>query len=78
MSIHSLQDVITVFSKGASNRATSSTNINEHSSRSHLIIQIDVVTQIDQGMPVKGKLYLVDLAGSEKIAKSGVKGNSYR
>jgi len=46
-------------------RTSSSTNLNDRSSRSHLII----IIQIDEG-----NLYLVDLAGSERIHKSGVQG----
>ena len=65
---------MTIFSKGASNRATAATNLNEHSSRSHLIIQINVTSQHESGIPTNGKLFLVDLAGSERVLKSGVTG----
>ena len=74
MPVHSLQDVMTVFSKGTSNRATASTNLNERSSRSHLIVQVDVTTQRGGEMPVRGRLNLVDLAGSERVGKSGATG----
>lgn len=72
--VSSLNDVMTIFSKGASNRATAATNLNEHSSRSHLIIQINVTSQHESGIPTSGKLFLVDLAGSERVLKSGVTG----
>jgi len=74
MTVNSLQDVMNVFSRGASNRATASTNLNEHSSRSHLIVQVDVTTTRGSDMPVRGRLNLVDLAGSERVGKSGVTG----
>lgn len=74
MPVHSLQDVMSVFARGTSNRATSSTNLNEHSSRSHLIVQVDVTTQRGAEMPVRGRLNLVDLAGSERVGKSGATG----
>jgi kinesin family protein C2/C3 len=67
--VHSLQDVMSVFSRGTANRATASTNLNEHSSRSHLIVQVDVTTQRGSDMPVRGRLNLVDLAGSERVGK---------
>lgn len=46
----------------------SSSDMNEHSSRSHSIFLINVKqenTQTEQKL--SGKLYLVDLAGSEKV-----------
>lgn len=72
--VNNLDEVRAIFAKGAKNRATSSTNLNEHSSRSHLIIQIDVIIQSSQESTIKGKLFLVDLAGSERINKSGATG----
>lgn len=46
-------------------------DMNEHSSRSHSIFQINVKqenTATEQKL--SGKLYLVDLAGSEKVGKA--------
>lgn len=50
--------------------------MNEHSSRSHSVFQIQV-EQENQGTQKKltGKLYLVDLAGSEKVSKTGAEGS---
>ena len=62
--VKSLQDVMEVFSKGSANRATASTCMNEHSSRSHLILIVHVTTVLGDGPPMKGKLHLVDLAGA--------------
>jgi hypothetical protein len=72
--VASIEEVMAVFSKGTANRATSSTNLNEHSSRSHLIILVEVTTRVGTESAVKGKLHLVDLAGSERVGKSGVTG----
>lgn len=72
--VSSLQDVMEVFGQGSSNRATTTTNLNERSSRSHLILTVTVTTTLGDGAPVRGKLNLVDLAGSEKVSKSGVSG----
>uniref|UniRef100_A0A8C7ZMX1 Kinesin-like protein n=1 Tax=Oryzias sinensis TaxID=183150 RepID=A0A8C7ZMX1_9TELE len=50
-------------------------DMNEHSSRSHSIFLINIKqenTQTDQKLT--GKLYLVDLAGSEKVGKTGAEG----
>jgi kinesin family protein 5 len=49
-------------------RHVAETRNNSSSSRSHLILTV----QIHQG----GKLNLVDLAGSEKVAKTGAKGET--
>lgn len=59
-------------------RATTSTNLNEHSSRSHSILIVHVTTTSDNGVPITGKLYLVDLAGSERMDKSGVTGQAMK
>lgn len=72
ISVSSAQEAIAVFQQGARQRATASTNLNEHSSRSHLVIQLDVV--VEQETAVRGRLLLVDLAGSERVSKSGVTG----
>ncbi|XP_036822021.1 kinesin-1 heavy chain isoform X3 [Oncorhynchus mykiss] len=61
--------------EGKSNRHVAVTNMNEHSSRSHSIFQINVKqenTATEQKL--SGKLYLVDLAGSEKVSKTGAEG----
>ena len=74
----SLADVMEVFAKGSNNRATTSTNLNEHSSRSHLIMLIEVSTAQGDSPPVRSKLFLVDLAGSERVGKSGVTGQAMK
>lgn len=59
----------------ASNRSVGKTNMNEHSSRSHLILTITIKSKNPESdEPVYSKLHLVDLAGSERLAKSGVEG----
>ncbi|CAM9810354.1 unnamed protein product, partial [Ectocarpus fasciculatus] len=72
--VHGIDDVMSVFARGSANRATITTNLNEHSSRSHSILLVDVTTCVHGSAPVVGKLYLVDLAGSERVEKSGVTG----
>lgn len=68
-------EVENVMSRGLNTRTIGRTNMNEVSSRSHLItlIQITQTDTIENNIK-KGKLYLVDLAGSEKVGKTGAKG----
>jgi len=60
-------------------RATGATNLNEHSSRSHLLIRIGVRT-VDKrsGERAAGKMFLVDLAGSENVQQSGAEGKALK
>jgi hypothetical protein len=60
---------------GRENRATGITQMNEHSSRSHLVVTITVasVNRMSQ-TAYTGKLNLVDLAGSERLGQSGAEG----
>jgi len=70
-------EVMTWMRVGAKNRATATTNMNEHSSRSHLILSIYVTgrNRVDSKQVQISKLHLIDLAGSERVAKSGVEGD---
>lgn len=68
-------DILKYFSIGNDNRSTASTNIHEHSSRSHCIMTIEISYTDINSKIITGKMSLVDLAGSENIQKSGVKGN---
>ena len=73
--VDSIQEVFGLFEKGSSNRATAATNLNEHSSRSHSILLVEVTSSSASSSNVSvGKLYLIDLAGSERVRKSGVTG----
>ena len=56
------------------NRATGATNQNERSSRSHAILQLELIYNSIDGLVRKSHLSLVDLAGSERIAKTGAEG----
>ena len=74
-----------LFHLGEKNRATESTRMNAHSSRSHAILILKVERSIKVMTKVKvknikqasdrllthSKLYLVDLAGSERVKKTG-------
>jgi kinesin family protein 5 len=60
---------------GANNRKIDRTNMNDLSSRSHLIIIIQVKQNNTKSNVCKiGKLNLVDLAGSERVGRTGASG----
>lgn len=64
---------------GNKHRATGSTLMNEHSSRSHAIFTITIeacaVDQAGKEHFVAGKLHLVDLAGSERLSRTKAEGD---
>ncbi|GMH79153.1 hypothetical protein TrST_g6968 [Triparma strigata] len=70
--VMSLNDVMDVMSQGKKYRAVAATNMNDQSSRSHMILSAMVSSWIDGQPRSTGQLYLVDLAGSERVNKSGV------
>jgi hypothetical protein len=77
--VNSIQEVMDLLKRGNSNRATASTDMNEHSSRSHMVLMVDVFSGLDDTTPSnKGTLYLVDLAGSERVRKSNVEGDQLK
>ncbi|XP_034445867.1 kinesin-like protein KIF3B isoform X2 [Hippoglossus hippoglossus] len=74
----SVREIEHVMNVGNQNRSVGSTNMNEHSSRSHAIFVITVECSelgVDGENHIRvGKLNLVDLAGSERQAKTGAQG----
>ncbi|CAK0859215.1 unnamed protein product, partial [Prorocentrum cordatum] len=74
--VGSEQEIFELMRNGQVNRATAVTNMNEHSSRSHLVFMLTIEQRNLLNRSVKlGKLHLVDLAGSEKVAKTGASGD---
>jgi kinesin family protein C2/C3 len=56
--------VLDIMLRGYKSRTTFATNMNEHSSRSHAMLNIYVKgTNSTTGLSSTGKLHLVDLAG---------------
>uniref|UniRef100_A0A7S2K311 Kinesin motor domain-containing protein n=1 Tax=Leptocylindrus danicus TaxID=163516 RepID=A0A7S2K311_9STRA len=76
--VSSPQDVANLLQRGNAKRSTSSTNMNEHSSRSHMVLHVEVHTAVNGHEQPIGNLYLVDLAGSERVRKSGVEGSELK
>ncbi|XP_043689012.1 kinesin-like protein KIN-14Q isoform X2 [Telopea speciosissima] len=73
--VNNMNEVWEVLQMGSSARAVGSTNVNEHSSRSHCIHCVMVKGEnLINGECTRSKLWLVDLAGSERIAKTDVQG----
>ncbi|KAF3332866.1 kinesin-4 [Carex littledalei] len=73
--VGSTEDVINVMKLGEINRASSSTAMNDRSSRSHSILIVHVHGEEDSGEATHSCLYLVDLAGSERVDRSEATGD---
>eukprot|EP00043_Microstomoeca_roanoka_P006045 m.59669 g.59669 ORF g.59669 m.59669 type:complete len:909 (-) comp13241_c2_seq1:191-2917(-) len=70
--VSNAEEVRSYFLQAQKLRSTSSTDMNERSSRSHALLIVYVTgTNLSTGVQTKGKLNLIDLAGSERVAKSG-------
>lgn len=67
------EEIFELLQRGNSARATSSTRMNEQSSRSHAVFILSV-KQNSPSFSKTGILYLVDLAGSEKVKNTGASG----
>jgi len=70
-------DILKLNAYAKKNRSMTATKMNEESSRSHMLMVVDVSgINIPANIKYFGKLYLVDLAGSERVKKSGATGQS--
>jgi len=63
-------DILDILHVGSRMRAMATTQLNQHSSRSHVIFSLACEQRMPDGTEKTGKLNLVDLAGSEKVWKS--------
>ena len=75
MEVHSIEEVFNNLQQGNSIRATGQTKMNEHSSRSHMLVTFYLYKQDDS---LFAKLTLVDLAGSENLKQSDVEGDKQK
>lgn len=72
-------DVLKLMDVAKSHRKTACTNMNDSSSRSHMIVIVNVQGyNVPANIEYLGKLFMVDLAGSERVAKSGVTGKALK
>ena len=77
--VHTASHCRSLIKQGNVNRATASTNLNDQSSRSHMIVSLTVRTRnLRSGDYYVGKLSMVDLAGSERLAKSQTSGQALK
>ncbi|KAJ3559108.1 hypothetical protein NM688_g534 [Phlebia brevispora] len=81
--VKSAEDALKLLKKGSERRQIAATKFNDHSSRSHSVFSVTVLTK--EKSSVKGddllkvgKLNLVDLAGSENIGRSGAENKRAR
>lgn len=77
--VDGIQTVLSLMERADRNRSSATTNMNEHSSRSHMMLSVTVISEFKPtGATSRGKLNLVDLAGSERINKSGAVGQALK
>lgn len=76
VSITSFEELKCIIQRGSEQRHTSGTQMNEESSRSHLVLSVVIEsTNLQTQSVARGKLSFVDLAGSERVKKSGSQGS---
>ncbi|KAM3390190.1 hypothetical protein ACQJBY_012024 [Aegilops geniculata] len=79
VNISSFEELKTIITRGSERRHTAGTNMNDESSRSHLILSIIIEsTNLQTQSYARGKLSFVDLAGSERVKKSGSAGKQLK
>ena len=74
-------DILRLLSGGDTRRATASTNMNEHSSRSHALFRLRLESRAknDENDVIRtAQINLVDLAGSERAASTGASGQTLK
>jgi len=72
-------DVIRLSNVAKKHRAAGVTDMNAHSSRSHMLLVVEVKGfNKPANIEYLGRLYLVDLAGSERVKKSGAQGQALK
>lgn len=71
----SIKEVSNLLQQAAHSRSVGKTDMNEHSSRSHLVFTLRIYgVNESTEQQVQGVLNLIDLAGSERLSRSGATG----
>jgi hypothetical protein len=79
LQVQSETEVSAAMARGQASRSVGKTKANEHSSRSHSVLMINVACHnAATHTHTVGRLCLVDLAGSERIAKTGATGETLK
>uniref|UniRef100_A0A1D1YVK4 Kinesin-like calmodulin-binding protein n=1 Tax=Anthurium amnicola TaxID=1678845 RepID=A0A1D1YVK4_9ARAE len=79
VSISNFEELKSIIARGSEQRHTAGTQMNDESSRSHLILSIIIEsTNLQTQSLARGKLSFVDLAGSERVKKSGSSGHQLK
>uniref|UniRef100_A0ACD5YAL9 Uncharacterized protein n=1 Tax=Avena sativa TaxID=4498 RepID=A0ACD5YAL9_AVESA len=79
LNISSFEELSVIITRGSERRHTAGTNMNDESSRSHLVLSIIIEsTNLQTQSYSRGKLSFVDLAGSERVKKSGSAGKQLK
>jgi len=65
-----MTDVLPLFTRGIKNRSIGVSNVNQHSSRSHCIVRVQINgISLITSEQTQGTLFMIDLAGSERMSK---------
>ena len=73
--VSNADEVLRLLQVGSKNRSVGVTKMNEHSSRSHLVMMINCVNHnLSKQTSFTSKISFIDLAGSERVSKSCAEG----
>ena len=73
--VSNAEEVLDLLQVGSKNRSVGVTKMNEHSSRSHLVMMINCVNHnVSKQTSFTSKISFIDLAGSERVSKSCAEG----
>lgn len=72
--VDSPAQVLALMQAAGDARAVGGHDMNEHSSRSHLVVTVAAHVRHVNGSSTSSKLHLIDLAGSERVAKTDATG----
>jgi kinesin family protein C1 len=73
--VFSAAEVESLMQQANAARAVAKTNMNDRSSRSHMVMRLCLDGVNEAGEPIHGALNLVDLAGSERLSRTGATGD---